>query len=383
MINSVMTPELVLENFKSVIEYTRMNCKENNIHSEMLESIDLESDLIKDLVTGESEILQEATNVTDARIVRVGNGTAISVKVNGTEYRYVSATKSTADLYRSFMGQLKHANAGFRALGWLEKNALEFYGNKQDTPKKIENTKKAKEILGLDESVISTAAALSECDKDKSKKKSEKILKEATQPSDVPPSTADDEEDELKKPVNEAINPNSEVFRTDKTGMSYYDDFLNVKDHDYKRLAKGLQGEIVYMAPSEYIRRLGTDIFHCSTARVMRGVDQDNVDQIASKMTSGTKYNLPILDLANETQEGRHRALAAESLGVKKIPVLVVTKWDPHKELKMPKSMNLWYGHTIEWTRKDGTPGRETVGLDLEKVRKKVEEIIKSGDYKK
>lgn len=49
----------------------------------------------------------------------------------------------------------------------------------------------------------------------------------------------------------------------------------------------------------------------------------------------------------------------------------------------MPKSMNLWYGHTIEWTKKNGTPARETVGLDLTKIRKKVEEIIKSGDYKR
>lgn len=374
MINSVMTPESILENFKSVIESARMDYKSNNLHSEMLESIDLSSEVTASLVSGEDDRLDEAINVTDAKIVREKKGTAISVKVNGTEYRYVSATKSTADLYRSFMGQLKHANAGYKALNWLKKNALEYYGSKNPSPE-------AKKLVGMDESVISTAAALSECDKDK--KKSTKILKEATQPSDVPPSTADDEKDELKKPVNEAVSPSSEVIRTDKTGMSYYDDFLNVKDHDYKRLAKGLQGEIVYMTPQEYIRRLGTDIFHCSYERVMRGVDHDNVQNIMDKMSSGTKYNLPILDLANETQEGRHRALAADKLGVKKIPVLVVTKWDPHKELKMPKSMNLWYGHTIEWTRKDGTPGRETVGLDLEKVRKKVQEIIKSGDYKK
>ena len=78
--------------------------------------------------------------------------------------------------------------------------------------------------------------------------------------------------------------------------MSYYDDFLNTKDHDYKRLAKGLQGNIVYMSPMEYIKRLGTDIFKCSTDRVLRGVDQDNVDQIAAKMTTGTKYDIPILE---------------------------------------------------------------------------------------
>lgn len=297
MIN-VSTSESVLQNFRSVLESARECYKDSNIHTEILESINLDSGNLQYMVSGEDDLLTEAINVTDAKIVREKNGTAISVKINGKEYRYVSATKSTAELYRSFMGQLKHANAGYKALNWLKKNALEYYGSKDPS-------EEGKKLVGINES-------------------EESVKLEATQPSDIPPSTADEEED--KKKINEAISPNSEVIRTDKTGMSYYDDFLNVKDHDYKRLAKGLQGEIVYMAPMEYIRRLGTDIFHCSTARVMRGVDQENVNQIANKMASGTKYNIPILDLANETQEGRHRALAAESLGVKEIPVLVVTK---------------------------------------------------------
>lgn len=346
---SITTSESALQNFKSVIEYARDNYKDTNIHTEMLESMNLDSYLVAEgFVSGENDLINEATDVTDAKIIHDGKGTAISVKINGKEYRYVSATKSTPELYRSFMGQLKHAKAGYQALNWLKKNAMEYYGSKNPS-------EEGKKLLGLSES-------------------EESVKLEATQPGDIPPKDTDEE-------INESVN--QEVINTSKAGMSYYDDFLNKKDHDYKRLVKGLQGEIVYMAPMEYIRRLGTDIFKCSTDRVLRGVDQNNVDEIAAKMTAGTKYNIPVLDLANRTQEGRHRALAAEKLGVKKIPVLVVTKWDAHKELGMPKCMDLWYGHTIQWTKKDGSRTEVHVGLDLEKVRDKVQEIVKSGDYKK
>lgn len=212
-------------------------------------------------------------------------------------------------------------------------------------------------------------------------------LAETTQPSDIPPSTSDitEEPEEPERPeflFNEALDGRA-VINTTKTGMSYYDEFLNHRDHDYKKLAKGLQGEIVMMSPDDYIQSLAKDIFHKSVDRVMRGVNHENVDKYADKMKNGTKFDMPILNIADETQEGRHRALAAAQLGVKQIPILVVTKYDPYKELKMPKSFNLWYGHTLQYTKKDGTPMEVHVGLDEAAIKAKVAEIIKSGDYKK
>lgn len=212
-------------------------------------------------------------------------------------------------------------------------------------------------------------------------------LAETTQPSDIPPSTSDitEEPEKPERPeflFNEALDGRA-VINTTKTEMSYYDEFLNPRDHDYKKLVKGLKGEIKMMSPDEYIDALGKDIFHCSRERVLRGVEWDNVKEYAAKMAAGTKFNIPILDLANETQEGRHRALAAAQLGVKQIPILVVTKYDPYKELKMPKSFNLWYGHTLQYTKKAGTPMEVHVGLDEAAMKAKVAEIIKSGDYKK
>lgn len=356
---SVVTQESILNNFKEVIESARTTLMDN-MHQEILEDIDLNEGTIVGLYTGKDYRLDEATNVTDAKIVHEKKGTAISVKINGTEYRYVSSTKSTADLYRSFMGMLKHANAGYKAINWLKKNALEYYGSKNPS-------EEGKKLVGLSES--------------------EQVKLESTQPADVPPATADETiNPKDDKKLEESSVPGmsgKQVIRTDKTGMSYYDDFLNPKDHDYKKLVKGLQGNIVMMSPDDYIDRLGKDIFHCSRERVLRGVDQDNVEQIRQKMAAGTKYNIPILDLANTTQEGRHRALAAKALGVQKIPVLVVTKWDPAKEIGLPQWMTLFYGHSIEYTNKDGKHVMVHVGLNVDAVKKKVQEIIKSGDYRK
>ena len=90
----------------------------------------------------ESKTIDEATNVTDAKIVKEKRGSGISVKINGKEYRYVSPSKSTEDLFKSFNGMLNHGNAGWKALNWLKKNALCYYGSKNDS-------EEGKKIVGI------------------------------------------------------------------------------------------------------------------------------------------------------------------------------------------------------------------------------------------
>jgi hypothetical protein len=80
-----------------------------------------------------NESVNEALNVTDPKIVKEKKGTGISVMVNGHEYRYVSPTISTEKLFKSFTGMLAHGNAGFKALNWLKKNSLCYYGSKNDS----------------------------------------------------------------------------------------------------------------------------------------------------------------------------------------------------------------------------------------------------------
>lgn len=353
---------------------------------------------------------EDAINVTNPHIVHEKKGLGISVTVNGKEYRYVSPDRSTLNLFKSFMGMYKHATAGYKALNWLKRNALCYYGAKnpkgqelveayeQDRTmiqwngnantidlrcKMIENMNESSEFHDANGSY--SAGSLEDYQRVCSLLESEGIpfslVAETTQPSDIPPATTDLEQNLKKDLLNESVNGAS-LFNTQRTGMSFYDDFLNPKDHDYKKLCKGLKGTIVMMTPDEYISKLGSAIFHCSKERVLRGVDWDNVDKYADQMRSGTKFDIPILNVAQGTQEGRHRALAAQKLGADKIPILIVQKYDPYKELGMPKSMHLWYGHTLCWTDKQGRNHEEHVGLNEEAMKAKVKEVLASGQFK-
>lgn len=435
-----------LDNFRAVLESAYEDYYPNGLSNDLAaitlgkleEQADFNINEMIELACSLPQILNEdATNVTNPHIVQERKGKGISVTVNGKEYRYVSPDRSTEDLFKSFMGMYKHANAGYKALNYLKRNALCYYGAKNPKGKElVEAFNQGKRMIQwnpaanssaldekindgkLNESVFSPNGTYLTSDMDdfqrvcsilsaegipyylheavsvtdepsvfRAHAKKDYGLAETTQPSDIPPSTSDitEEPEKPKRPeylINEALDGRA-VINTQKTGMSYYDDFLNKKDHDYKKLAKRRKGEIVMMSPDEYINRLGKDIFHCSRERVMRGVEWKNVDKYADMMSNGTKFNLPILNLADETQEGRHRALAAAKLGCKKIPVLVVTEYDPYKELDMPKSFKLWYGHTIQYQKKDGTEVEVHVGLDEEAMKAKIAEIVKSGDYKK
>ena len=129
----------IMENFRNVLESAYDNYEDineahdfigiclntmNESNSFINEAINFQSN--EDNVINES-IINEATNVTDAKIVKEGKGKGISVKVNGKEYRYVSPTRSTEDLFRSFNGMLSHGKAGYKALQYLMGNALQYY----------------------------------------------------------------------------------------------------------------------------------------------------------------------------------------------------------------------------------------------------------------
>ena len=134
--------DAILENFKNVLESAYdtygdineshdfigicLNELDNNSFEFINESISTQNYLDS---MNESKVLNEdGTNVCNAKIVKEKRGTGLSVMINGKEYRYVSPSKSTEDLYRSFNGMLKHANSGYKALNWLKKNALCYYG---------------------------------------------------------------------------------------------------------------------------------------------------------------------------------------------------------------------------------------------------------------
>ena len=115
--------------------------------------------------------------------------------------------------------------------------------------------------------------------------------------------------------------------------MPLYDGMI--KDPEYYRDKKHVQFDIVLMHPYDYLQGAG-DIFSMrsedmgtprrySLADVLNvGVSEENVKKISDKMSKGTKYHMPVLDLDALEQEGRHRAIAADDLGIAEIPVMVV-----------------------------------------------------------
>ena len=115
----------------------------------------------------------------------------------------------------------------------------------------------------------------------------------------------------------------SKFFKT-TTGIPYYDDFLTPKGADYMLKAKGLRAKVVSMSPQEYIQRVADQVFHSNYERQLISVERKNIVKYANQMKKGSKAPMPYLNLADEGQEGRHRAFAAMLAGAEEIPVLVV-----------------------------------------------------------
>lgn len=93
-------------------------------------------------------LCEAGVNVTDPHIVQEKKGKGISVTVNGKEYRYVSPDRSTEDVFRSFMGMYSKAIAGYKALNWLKRNALQYYSGKSPS-------EEGREIVGFSEKIVS------------------------------------------------------------------------------------------------------------------------------------------------------------------------------------------------------------------------------------
>lgn len=123
----------------------------------------------------------------------------------------------------------------------------------------------------------------------------------------------------------------NDIFDITKTGMSYYDNFLNPKDLQYMQKNKGLTGKIEYMTPGDYFRYTGM-FFNKSSEQDYKDTirNSDNIEHLKQVILKyKRKFPLPYLNFTNNQQEGRHRmAVAAQLFGWnEKFPVLVVTKY--------------------------------------------------------
>lgn len=128
---------------------------------------------------------------------------------------------------------------------------------------------------------------------------------------------------ETKKTEGPEGEETPDYFNTTKTGTLHYDDML--KAPQYYKETKGKSVEIEYMTPDEFIERSAAARAKPTTIEEeMRHVDPERVEEYKQRALKGEKMPIPVIDKAEHTQEGRHRAMAAKELGVDKIPVMLV-----------------------------------------------------------
>ena len=103
-----------------------------------------------------------------------------------------------------------------------------------------------------------------------------------------------------------------DVFKEDKTGISFYDDFLDTKEQDYLKFNKAAAGKIAKMTCDEYFQMISERVFNKSVSQCKRGLSSDNINEYAKMMKDGVRFNLPYINLHpyfGPSQEGRHRMM--------------------------------------------------------------------------
>jgi hypothetical protein len=134
--------------------------------------------------------------------------------------------------------------------------------------------------------------------------------------------------DTIKKLIRENISKllSEEVnYFKDKTNVPDYDKVFNKQNDELPKEYKNWEAKIDYMTMEEYFEECAE--FQNSTfEQQINLLWQPKVDNIATKMKGGVKYDMPYLDYVHKRQEGRHRVAAATELGQKKIPVLLLYK---------------------------------------------------------
>jgi len=149
------------------------------------------------------------------------------------------------------------------------------------------------------------------------------------------------------KPLKSSISvtPVKEVsgkdfFDLTSTGTPFYDDMLGDDDQvagsrtvkDYFLTEKGIEFRISWIAPHTYLEE-SAKIHNSNQIKERLMVEDRLVQEYSDLALQGSKMPLPVLDYVHGSQEGRHRAIVAEGLGLSRMPVLIVTKANEEEQL--------------------------------------------------
>jgi len=121
------------------------------------------------------------------------------------------------------------------------------------------------------------------------------------------------------------LEGNDYGYFRDRSGVPDYDDILMGDVGKLPKKYMGWVGEIRYMSKEEYFGEC-SKLQGTSYSDQFRYIIPEKVKEIANKMRGGTRYNLPYLNYVDKSQEGRHRVMAASSLGQDSFPILVLRR---------------------------------------------------------
>ena len=121
-------------------------------------------------------------------------------------------------------------------------------------------------------------------------------------------------------------------FSLKTTDLPYWDGVL--KKPAYYKKAVGLRRSIEFMSPEQYFQRLAKSSVGVSSKTQRAILDKGLIEKYAKEMRKGAKFPMPGLEYRPKAlaQEGRHRMVAAEALGIDRVPVLVM-KATPEQKL--------------------------------------------------
>ena len=138
---------------------------------------------------------------------------------------------------------------------------------------------------------------------------------------------------EPKKPAEKT------VFDETTTGVGSYN--AMIRNPEYHKREKGIKAEWEEMSPQEYLSKI-QESKKVSDEDMAAGVSPRKVKEYAKRMKAGDTFPSVVLDYSGKDfyADGWHRANAAKEAGIKKIPVLVVSKIKKPETVgpKRPKS---------------------------------------------
>lgn len=158
----------------------------------------------------------------------------------------------------------------------------------------------------------------------------ERIKELQTQIKDLQTKREQEYNEEIKDLPPRTTKTDFEGFDITKTDPPYDSYMLEGSpDREYYMRKEGFSDVyIAEMTPDEYLLLCGKygwkDRFNdVDTIYNTSGTNKDYVEEYAERMKNGEKAPMPVINVKNRGQEGRHRAFAAKLAGIKTIPVVI------------------------------------------------------------